>query len=146
MKNILLPIDSYGDSRNVLRDVLSHLNGMNGDFRLFVLKTYLVPKAPGHGVISIHDELRDRSLAQLRQEIRSVEKISPDGKIRFEAVAQIGSPANVVRRFVEEKNIDCVILGRDGEIKREDLSPLLPHVSCQVVILPSPLPTHPAAE
>ncbi len=167
MKNILLPIDFYDDSQRVLRGIVSFLEGVQGDFKLFLLTTYMVPLAASAQIINAHDALRNQSLERLKNTLQVAQKLlncqpqsgvegkTPSGfaggggdvspykrKLVYETVAQMGTPANVISRIVKEKNIDCVIVGmkvgKTGGPKQEIIINLLHQINCPVVILPLP--------
>lgn len=142
MKNILLPIDFYDDSQRVLRGIVSFLEGVQGDFKLFLLTTYMVPLAASAQIINAHDALRNQSLEKLKKELQVAQGLSQNRKVIYETVAQMGTPANVISRIVKEKNIDCVIVGmkvgKAGGPKQEIVINLLHQIHCPVVILPLP--------
>lgn len=140
MKKILLPIDFYDDSGRVLQEVLSFLHGVEGDFKLSLLSTYMVPVLSSGQIINTHDELRNQSLERLKKEFHAAKELSTDGKIVFESISQMGTPANVISRIVKEKNIDCVVVGtkegKTGGPKQEIILNLLNQIHCPMVIVP----------
>ncbi len=135
MKNVLVPLDFDNDARKVLKDLLSLLQGMEGDLKIFLLDTYMVPSSPSGHVIHAHDELRRRSLERLQEYLNAAKELLGDRKVSFEAVSQMGTPANVISRVVKERDIDCVVLGV-GQ-KQEEIVNLLNRLHCPMVVLPS---------
>ncbi|GEM_PF-5887515 len=141
MKNILLPIDLYDDSRRVLQEVLTFLHGVEGNSKVILLTTYMVPASVSGQIINTYDALRNQSLEKLKKELHAAKELSTDVKISFETISQMGAPANVISRLMKEKNIDCVIVekwgnGTDGGPKQEAIIRLLNHLHCPMVVLP----------
>ena len=139
MKNILLPIDVYNTPEKTTQNALTFLHKLEGHFRIFLLKTYLVPASLSNQVIETHDELQNRSLKELQKELLAAQSISPSGKLSFESFLQMGRPINVIIRVVKEQNIDCVILGPLDGLKREENLNLLSRLHCPVIVLPLPV-------
>lgn len=135
MKNLLLPIDFYPDPQKVLKDVISFLYGVSENFKIFLLSTYRVPLSPSKQLIAEHDELKKQSLEKLRKAMHVAQELYENEKITFDLISQMGAPAHVITRVVEEHDIDCVILGMDENLKTEDY--LWKHIHCPILILPT---------
>jgi len=131
LKNVLLPIDFYQDPKQALKDLSAFLKGREGEFKILLLSTYMVPVSPSDRLITAHDDLRRQSLEKLKNALQTFQIFS-DGKISFETISQMGLPANVIARIVPERKIDCVIVGRGTQA---ELVGLLHRVGCPVMIL-----------
>ncbi len=136
MKKILLSLDGYSESRKILKSVLTFLAGLQGSFQIVLLKTYTVPVSAPDRVIETYDAIRSRSQKALDRELAEIRVLCSDGKFSFEAFSQMGSLPNVIVRVVRENNIDCVVMGRKGGAKPEDLAHLFSSMPCSLFLLP----------
>lgn len=135
MKSLLLPIGICRDPRWSLKDLLMFLEETGRKFKVILLDTYLVPVSPSERLIYTFEQMRKESLKKLQDELHAAKVLVSSGKVSFEVVSQMGSPVNVVSRIVKEKGIDCVVMGRDGSLKKDEMSQILDRVSCPIFAL-----------
>ena len=137
MKTILLPIDLYSNSRQILEDALAFLQNVGGHRHICLLKTYSVPVSFSDQVIDTHDKLQNRSLEELQNELKAAKELANDGNTSFESMLQMGKPINVITRLTKERNITCIIIEQSANgTKQEEILHLLNSVPCPIVILP----------
>lgn len=122
---MLIPTDFSVASRQAIQYAFDLLQDKKEDYRFLLLHTYLIPSAPPHQLISLHDELRKKSLEGLEKERLWAQTLNGDHSVSLETLSSMGSLENVVNHLVDNQKIDCIIMGME-------------RVNCPLLVIPSP--------
>ncbi|MCE9624613.1 MAG: universal stress protein [Deltaproteobacteria bacterium] len=136
MKDVLIPTDFSTASKNALESALPILKNGKEPIHVLLLNTFLVPFAPPAESVALHDQLKQYSLDSLEKTRAELEAKTPPGEISFEALSYMGSLENVVAFLVQERKIDCVVLGTDRKSRSDEVIKIMGRVSCPILIVP----------
>lgn len=137
MKTILIPTDFSEVSKSALKEGVSLLQATGVEGKVLLLNTYLLPSSSPHPLISLHDQLKKDSTKKLKEEVNQIKKEISSDKISFETLSYIGSPESVIAHLAQERKIDYVVLGINGDPKDEVIK-ILKRLSSPVLIIPHP--------
>lgn len=139
MKTILIPTDFTASSKHALRHALLLSQERGGSAKLVLLNTYLLPLSSSpQKLVDVHDELRQRSMEKLNEEVLSLKKDYPiPSQISFEVLPSLGSLESVLGNLTREQKIDYVILGMNGHPTKEEIVKILKHIHAPLLIVPS---------
>lgn len=136
VKKVLIPTDFSQASHRVIARGLSFFKSFSESYKLFLLNTYMVPLASSAQVIVLNDELKNKSIAGLVQDLQMLKDQSDATEVTAEIISQIGALENVIPRIVKEREIDCVVMGMDDRLRQEGISAVLNRVQCPILVIP----------
>jgi len=146
MKNILIPTDFSDNSWNAIKYGLAHFKDTTCAFYLLhvSIHSYLIQGDPQliSSVAGIEKTLLEQTNAELENLVLKIKKEFPNEKHHFYTLSSYSFFIECVKKYVEEKNIDLIIMGTKGAsgiksvIIGSNTGDLITQVKCPVLIVP----------
>ncbi len=142
MQIILIPTDFSVVSQNAIEWALTFFKNQEGGYRVLLLNTYLVPSLPAHQLITMHDELRKKSIEGLEHQLQLVTEANRQKKASFEILSHMGALENVMAHIVQTQHVDCIVMGMSHtqnkkEILEKNCVCVLNRLQCPILIVPA---------
>jgi nucleotide-binding universal stress UspA family protein len=129
---MLIVTDFSVAARNAVRYVLSWLTDVGMRCDVLLLNTYVIPRASADQLIRINDELREKSLNDLKDEAGAAGRMLQGDGVRIETMSHMGTLENVVDYLTTAKPIACLAAGSGGGLDAESLK----KAHCPVLLVP----------
>ncbi len=137
IKNILIPTDYSPLANRVCRQAASIAEKMGA--KLHLLHSYNYPVLDGQEIDYVAQMEEDEKV-KIKKELEELKVFHPNMEI--EATSVFGSAADNIESFVDEKEIDLIIMGTKGESNRIDAffgsitSHVINNVKCPTLVIP----------
>jgi nucleotide-binding universal stress UspA family protein len=147
MKNILIPTDFSNNSWNAIEYALKFFEGQSCNFYLLHVNTvstgYIVEDA-GYALTKdiIDDTLIKPSKIQLKKILKRISESSLKGNHRFFNLTDYNFFIESIRKHVEEKKIDLIVIGTKGATGLKKLiigsnaASVITRVQCTTLVVP----------
>ena len=135
MKNVLIPTDFSPQSRYSLEYVLDFLQNSIEPARILLVNTYIVEQnSDPSRLVSLNDELKKISKAQLEQEVQWAKNLCLNPLVSIEGASHMGSLNNVILNILRREKIDLVAMGKGNGNHVEQVASLLKLQNCPLLI------------
>lgn len=122
MKSILLPTDFSIESKAARKYILNFFNELEISYRVILLNAYSVIGCSDEDLVKMNDIEKNKSRKALEMEKNVILSEGCEKLFSVECISNMGTLTNIVPKIVKQKEIDLVIMGKDGGQHVEEVS------------------------
>ncbi|WP_108425829.1 universal stress protein [Flagellimonas amoyensis] len=142
MKNILVPTDFSENSKNALKYAQMLFGSLECNFYLLYVGTLLDVKADTEALADIGDGPSGSTKQQLQDLLDDSRKHSTSSGHSFYALHEYGFFVSAIKKHVEEKEIDLIVMGTKGvsglreKVVGSNAGDVIIKVQCNTLVVP----------
>ena len=121
---------------STLKRGLTLLDGGIEPIIILLLETFLISPALPRQVLDMHDKVKHQAVKCLEEQKNRLMSTAPSN-VLFEVLVYMGSLENVITYLIDERNIDCIILGINIRVQQDEVTRVLKRVNCPIIIIPN---------
>lgn len=143
MKNILFPTDFSENSKNALKYAQVLFGSLECNFYLLYVGTLLDVKTDTDALVDISDGPTENTRQKLQELLDDSRKNSTDAAHSFYALHEYGFFVPTIKRHLEEKQIDLIVMGTKGasglreKVVGSNTGDVITKVQCNTLVVPS---------
>lgn len=149
MMNILIPTDFSENSHNAIRYALDYFADIPVNFYILhiSLNETICNNEEPEGFFKLSENIEDtkvlqNSFAMLKEEIKACKLLSENANHHFYPLFENVLLVEAIRKHVEEKEIDYILMGTKGASKKNrneigsNISEVITKVKCPILVIP----------
>ncbi len=128
MKTILIPTDFSNASQNAIRYIANFFQDIKVPYKLILLHSYQVPFIDDSLKMIAANDLAKKNVKEgLAKEKEWIADNFNNSSFEVETTSLMGSLENIIPQVVKEKNVDLVVMGKNGGEHVEQIYKILKH-------------------
>jgi nucleotide-binding universal stress UspA family protein len=147
MRKILIPTDFSACSFNAIRYAMELFKYDRGD--IYLLHAYAdevyEDKAvlDRNGLEEVKENVHQKTVQELDKLLLKMNELAPNPRHHFHSKAVFGVMIDAVNDFIEEENIDIVVMGTEGASREKEITfgsqtlQIIKYVKCPVLAVPA---------
>lgn len=142
MKNILIPTDFSENAWNAIEYAVTLFDGVPCNFYVVHVGNLSESSVRGNSFSFLKEKIHPSIKEKIKRLFERIEAVSNNKKHRFTALQEYGNFIQIVRKTVEEKHIDLIVMGTTGasglraSIVGSNTGDVITKVACNVLVVP----------